>query len=134
MRSTRRREGRGLALLLVLSWLLAGCPDMPDGPRYQGAGARGPRRGGTLMLSEQQRVRSLDPHVSYDVISGSVIEMLFDRLYDYDADMRLRPRIAAALPVVSEGGRTLRIRLRQGVRFQNGREITAADVVWSLER
>lgn len=86
------------------------------------------------MLSEQQRVRSLDPHVAYDVISGSVIEMIFDRLYDYDAEMQLRPRIAATLPTQTNGGKTMRIRLREGVRFQNGRELTADDVVWSLER
>jgi oligopeptide transport system substrate-binding protein len=133
MRSTRRLEPTCIGLLL-LSCFLLGCPELPDGPRYQGADVPGPRRGGTLMLSEQQRVRSLDPHVAFDVVSGSVIEMIFDRLYDYDAEMHLRPRLAAALPATSGDGKSLRIHLRQGVRFQNGREVTAEDVVWSLER
>ncbi|MFT3922577.1 MAG: ABC transporter substrate-binding protein [Myxococcales bacterium] len=119
---------------MLLSWVLAACPGLPDGPRYEGAGKPGPRRGGTLMLSEQQRVRSLDPHLVHDVISGAVIEMLFDGLYEFDAQMKLSPDIAAELPVYANDGKVLRIRLRQGVRFQNGREITAEDVVWSLER
>jgi ABC-type transport system substrate-binding protein len=114
--------------------LLLGCPALPDGPRYQGAGRASPMRGGTLMLSEQTRVRSLDPHVAFDVVSGSVIELIFDGLYDYDPEMRLTPRLAAALPEVSEHGTVLRVQLKQGLRFHNGRELTAEDVVWSFER
>ncbi len=132
MRSIRRLER--IARALVVAGVLQGCPELPDAPRYQGAGATTPHRGGTLMLSEQQRVRTLDPHVAFDVISSSLIEMIFDRLYDYDAETRLRPQMAAALPVPSSDGKTLRVRLREGLRFQNGREITAEDVVWSLER
>jgi len=86
------------------------------------------------MLSEQQRVRSLDPHVAYDVISGAVVQMLFDGLYEYDAHLNMRPQLAAELPRVSPDGKTLRVVLRPHMQFQNGREITADDVVWSLER
>jgi ABC-type transport system substrate-binding protein len=120
--------------VLAAGCALAGCPDLPDGPRYLGAGHRGPVRGGTLMLSEQTRVRSLDPHIAYDVISGSLIKLLFDGLYEYGPDMRLRPSLAEALPTASADGKTLTIQLRQGRRFHNGREITAEDVVYSIER
>jgi ABC-type transport system substrate-binding protein len=131
MRSTR-------ALRVLLSLLVAGCatgcPDLPSGPRYRGAGRDTPLRGGTLMIWEESRVRMLDPHVAFDVTSGVVINMLFDSLYSYDHQSKLVPNIASALPVVSPDGRTLTVPIRRGVRFHNGRELTARDVVWSFER
>lgn len=133
MRWTRRAE-RVARLLLLASLACAGCPDLPDGPRYQGHGHRQPQRGGTLMIWEEQRIRMLDPHVAYDVLSGVAVEMLFDSLYKYDLESRLQPAIAESLPVVSEDGRTFTVQLRRGVRFHNGRELTAHDVVWSFER
>jgi ABC-type transport system substrate-binding protein len=121
--------------ILAASLLLCtGCPELPSGPRYLGAGHAAPRRGGTLMLWEEARVRMLDPHVAFDQISGVVIEMLYDSLYRYDRQLKLVPAIAAALPTISEDGRTFTIPLRRGVRFHNGRELDAHDVVWSLER
>src|SRR3546814_14560575 len=35
---------------------------------------------------------------------------------------------------VSPDGRTYRFHLREGIRFHNGAPLTAADVVWSLNR
>jgi ABC-type transport system substrate-binding protein len=83
---------------------------------------------------EENRVRSLDPHIAFDEVSAVVMQMLFDALYRYESDMTLVPQLAAALPEISEDGKTFRIRLREGVRFHHGRELRASDVVWTLER
>lgn len=124
-----------------MRWILAAslllciaCPELPAGPRYLGAGHETPQRGGTLMLWEEARVRMLDPHVAFDQISGIIIEMIYDSLYRYDHELHLLPSIAEALPEVSEDGRRFTIPIRRGVRFHNGRELDASDVVWSLER
>ena len=44
------------------------------------------------------------------------------------------PSLAAALPTVSDAGRAFRFKLRDGIKFHNGREITAHDISWSLHR
>jgi ABC-type transport system substrate-binding protein len=131
MRSTHVSRRAPLALLTTL---ILGCPALPDRPRYEGAGNTEPVRGGTLMMWEEQRVRMLDPHAAFDVLSGVLINMLFDSLYAYDRDNKLVPGIASALPTVSADGRTLIVPIRRGVRFHNGRLLTARDVVWSFER
>jgi len=113
---------------------MTACPALPDAPRFQGHGHAQPVRGGTLMLYEEQRVRMLDPHVAFDVASGVVIEMIFDSLYRYDHQIKLTPSLAGSLPLVTEDGLTVTVKLKQGVRFHNGRELTAHDVVWSFER
>ncbi|MDB4991570.1 MAG: Dipeptide-binding transporter, periplasmic substrate-binding component [Myxococcaceae bacterium] len=128
------RSIRGADCALLLALLLYACPALPDGPRYLGAGNAHPVRGGTLMIWDEARVRMLDPHIAFDQVSGVIITMLFDSLYTYDRDVKLVPAIASALPQISGDGRTLIVPLRRGVRFHNGREMTARDVVWSFER
>ena len=130
MRSIRRAE----ATLLFCAGLLLGCPAPPDGPRFMGEGHATPVQGGTLTLSEESKVRTLDPHLAFDEISGVAIEMLFDSLYAYDSEMHLVPGLAERLPEVSSDGLVLRVPLRHGIRFHHGREVTSADVLWSLER
>lgn len=130
MRSIQRTS----APLLLLFGLLLGCPSLPEGPRYLGAGNREPVRGGTLMIWEDSRVRMLDPHVAFDATSSIIINLLFDGLYKYDQQVKLVPALAAALPEISPDGRVLTVPLRRGVRFHNGRELQAADVLWSFER
>ena len=86
------------------------------------------------MLWEEARVRMLDPHVAFDVVSGVILELVYESLYVYDHDMALVPQLAERLPDISQDGRTFTVPLRKGVRFHNGREVTAEDVVWSFER
>ncbi len=49
-----------------------------------------------------------------------------------DARSRLKPALAEAWRAVDE--LTWEFRLRKGVKFHNGSDFTAADVVFSLER
>ncbi len=61
-----------------------------------------------------------------------VASNLFDSLigYDYRANMKLRPALAERWERVDD--RSLRLWLRQGVRFHDGSPMTAEDVVFSL--
>ncbi len=139
MRSTRRTEAAGAAVALLL--LAGGCllaallwPPAPDRPRYEGAGAQAPRRGGTFVFYHSTGVRSLDPQVAYDELSFMAIRLLFDGLLDYDEQGDISPSLARRMPEVSEDGRTFTFQLREGVRFHNGRELTAEDVAWTMHR
>ena len=127
------RASRFLAAAALVG-AFGACPEMPNGPRFEGRGHEQPQRGGTAMLFYDSRVRTLDPHVGFDVASGILIEMLFDNLYDYDSNTRMRPRLAHGMPETSADGRTFVVRIRRDVRFHNGRKLTAHDVVWSFER
>lgn len=59
---------------------------------------------------------------------------IFETLFTYDAAWRSVPLLAAAMPEVSEDGLTVRIPLREGVKFHDGSDFDSADVVASLER
>src|SRR5262249_7902514 len=55
-------------------------------------------------------------------------------LYTLDTGCQPIPMLAEKLPDVSRDGLTYTIKLRQGVRFHNGKEMTSDDVVASLTR
>ncbi|MFD3309349.1 ABC transporter substrate-binding protein [Streptomyces sp. NPDC058694] len=58
---------------------------------------------------------------------------IFDGLLTHDADLKLKPALAAALPKVSDDGRTYTYALREGVKFSDGKPFTAKDVVFTYE-
>ncbi|MBT8470376.1 MAG: ABC transporter substrate-binding protein, partial [Deltaproteobacteria bacterium] len=145
MRSTpkteRRRPARwlsgGIAVLvaaLLLGWVVTHFPKAPIGPRFVGAEHQSPQSGGTLVFSAGSNIHTLDPHFAYDTLSTAACRLLYDGLLDYDYDGNMIPSLAAALPRVSDAGRAFRFELRDGIKFHNGREITAHDISWSLHR
>lgn len=142
MRSIRRSDAWcalgavALCAAALLGPLLVGCGDPRSGPRWMGASPSDetPRRGGTFVFHHESDVRGFDPHVVFDELSNMGLKLMFDCLLDYDYDMNLVPSLAVALPDVSADGKTFTFRLRHDVRFHNGRELTAEDVRWSLER
>ncbi len=71
---------------------------------------------------------SLSPLLGYGKDGNSKI---FDGLLALDADMKLRPALAAELPAVSADGLTYTYKLRQGVKFSDGKAFSAKDVVFT---
>ena len=77
---------------------------------------------------------TLDPALSTDNLSEAVLLNVFRGLVTMDpATVQVRPAVAASW-TVSGDGRTFTFRLRDDVRFHNGRAVTAEDVRYSFER
>jgi ABC-type transport system substrate-binding protein len=90
--------------------------------------------GGSMTVTYQSDVATLDPAVGYDWQNWSMIKSLFDGLMDYvPGTTELAPDLAESFEI-SADGLTYTFHLRKGVTFHNGREMTAADVKYSLER
>ncbi|NNU82042.1 ABC transporter substrate-binding protein [Halovulum dunhuangense] len=92
------------------------------------------RAGGGIVVTYKDDVATLDPAIGYDWQNWSMIKSLFDGLMDYvPGTTELRPGLAESYEI-SEDGMTFTFRLRPGVKFHNGREMTAEDVKYSLDR
>ncbi|MEX2649149.1 MAG: ABC transporter substrate-binding protein [Alphaproteobacteria bacterium] len=90
--------------------------------------------GGSMTVTYQSDVATLDPAVGYDWQNWSMIKSLFDGLIDYaPGTTEIVPDLAESYEI-SDDGLTYTFHLRQGVKFHNGRAMTAADVKYSLER
>ncbi|MBQ2260926.1 MAG: ABC transporter substrate-binding protein [Loktanella sp.] len=90
--------------------------------------------GGMITITYKDDVATLDPAIGYDWQNWSMIKSLFDGLMDYvPGTTDLRPGLAESYEV-SEDGTVFTFTLREGVTFHNGREMTAEDVKYSLDR
>jgi peptide/nickel transport system substrate-binding protein/oligopeptide transport system substrate-binding protein len=76
---------------------------------------------------------TLDPALATDIYSGAVIRQLFDGLVQFNAHLKPIPALAEYWEA-SRDGLTWTFILRRGVKFHNGRELTAEDFVYSFTR
>jgi ABC-type transport system substrate-binding protein len=92
------------------------------------------KAGGSITVTYKDDVATLDPAIGYDWQNWSMIKSLFDGLMDYvPGSTTLRPGLANSYEV-SNAGQTFVFKLKAGVKFHNGREMTANDVKYSLDR
>jgi peptide/nickel transport system substrate-binding protein len=93
-----------------------------------------PKQGGSAVVTFNNDLTTLDPQVGYDWQNWSVIKSIFDGLMDYKpGTTELEPDLAKEY-TVSDDGLTYTFKLRDGIKFHNGRPVTSADVKYSLER
>ncbi|MDQ7848941.1 MAG: ABC transporter substrate-binding protein [Armatimonadota bacterium] len=97
------------------------------------AQAAPPVRGGTLTVALSADPPALDIHSTTAYLTEIVSWHVFEPLFTYDRNFRIIPMLAEGY-TVGQGGREYTITLRSGVRFHNGKEMTAQDVVASLQR
>jgi len=91
-----------------------------------------PRVGGALKAGMIGEAPTLDLHATTAVITQQITWHMYETLYTYDKNMSPIPMLAEG-HAVGDGGRRYTITLRKGVRFHNGKEMTSADVVPSLQ-
>src|SRR5581483_1631471 len=121
---------RTLALVLVAAGLLAaGLP--AAGPVL---GQPAPRRGGILRIGNLGEPPTLDAHWTTATLTEVLTNHLYEGLYALDEGYRPVPMLAEGMPAVSADGLVYTFKLRSGVRFHNGKEMTGEDVVASLKR
>lgn len=76
---------------------------------------------------------TLDPHQASDTTSAGIIIELFSGLVRLNPDLKIEPDLAESWEI-SNGGRTYTFKLREGLKFSNGKPIYATDFKWSFER
>ncbi|HUF92550.1 MAG TPA: ABC transporter substrate-binding protein [Candidatus Limnocylindria bacterium] len=98
------------------------------------ASAQGsPKMGGVFKAAMIGEPPSLDLHSTTAVIVQQITWHIYEGLFTYDKSYNAVPMLVDT-HAVSDQGRTYAFKLRRGVKFHNGKELTAADVVASLKR
>lgn len=132
--TTARRERRFFLPFLALLAGLAAASGTSAGPVPPSPGAvqSVPRYSGTFRIKGNWLPfnRIFDPALPSHYF---ITEQLFDGLVKFDAHYNPMPALAEYWEI-SDGGSRITFKLRRGVRFHNGRELTAEDVKYSLER
>ncbi len=131
------RYGLGASTLIALGPLLpeAGGAATVDVKRSGARSARAssPKRGGTLKFARSVAPTTLDP--ANTIIAGDIytLDKIFEPLFITNASGELTPWLATGY-TASNGNKTITFPIRPGVKFSNGKPLTAADVVFSINR
>ncbi len=88
----------------------------------------------TVVVALNQDPDILDPTLSQSYVGRIVYANMCEKLYDVDEKLTIYPQLAAELPRFSDGGKTVTIKLRAGVKFNDGTPMTAEAVKFSLDR
>ena len=128
------RAPRALGVLLVMGVLTgAGCspggePDLGDA-----------REGGSVSVALASAPDSLDPAVAVSPTALQALWLSHTPLLTYArsegvAGTQVIPGLAVDMPEVSEDGRTVKLQLREGLRYSDGRRVVAGDFERAVKR
>jgi len=76
----------------------------------------------------------LDPTLARTYVGRIIFSHICEKLYEIDDKLQIQPQLAAEMPQHADGGRTVTIKLRSGVKFNDGTAMTAESVKFSLDR
>lgn len=86
-----------------------------------------------LLYNNTREPTSLDPPVGFDMVSYDVLNNAMEGLTRLGSDQTPQPALAESW-TVSEDGKTYTFKLRDGIKWSNGKPITASDVEFSWKR
>jgi peptide/nickel transport system substrate-binding protein len=92
------------------------------------------KNGGTLTIGLAEDPDALDPTLARTFVGRMVFMHMCEKLYDIDSHLNIVPQLAAAMPKFSTNKKTVTIKLRSGLKFNDGTTMDAAAVKQSLDR
>ena len=86
----------------------------------------------TLTLGTKLELNTLDPHFFNAFPTGSSHSTIYEALVSNDENQKLQPALATSWKIVNDT--TWEFKLRKGVKFHDGSDFTADDVIATYER
>ncbi|WP_354379995.1 ABC transporter substrate-binding protein [Streptomyces sp. PvR034] len=149
----RRKQAIAITAVVAALSLTAACGGKGDDGAKDGKASTGAafdaatkgvvnasdKKGGELKLWSPQDVDYLDPARAYYGFVWNIQRLYIRQLLAYDSKpgkdgTKLVPDLAEALPVLSNDGKTYTLKLKDGVKFEDGTPITSKDIKYGVER
>lgn len=128
------RTGKRVTALISGALLLGGSV-LP----LTAAQAQDGKSGGTLRLLAKAASGTIDPHINYTLQYFQINYILYDGLVTFrktgdETGFDVVADLAEELPEPQDGGRKYVFKLRDGIKFADGSDVTTEDVVASFQR
>jgi len=125
-----------VSVLVLVSMVLVACqPAAPAKTEFKAKDAT------TWVEATFGDPETLDPAFDYETAGGGVLMNVYDTLVWYDkADAsKFVPQLATEVPTLENGGisadgMTVTFKIRPGVKFHDGSDLTATDVAYTFQR
>lgn len=121
--------------IVFIALLLNSC-SKPEGNNAQNQTNIGtkPEKGDWIIIHQLSDPEGLNPITTSDAGARNVFSKIFENLLDIDyATSQLIPNIASSLPTISDDHLTYTFKLKNNVKFSDGKPLTAKDVVFTMK-
>ena len=122
-------------------WLMAGALAGTFAAGLQAASADllPEHKGGTLRALATAAGGTIDPQINYTLQYWQLYQSIYDGLVSFkhaagSDGFTIVPDLAESIPPPADDGKSYTFKLRQGIKFSDGRDLTVKDVVASLQR
>jgi peptide/nickel transport system substrate-binding protein len=92
-----------------------------------------PVKGGTLVWGHSETTQNLYTHQTGTISTMRILQNIHDGLVTTDKNLNIIPELAESYEV-SKDGMSYTFKLRNGVKFHDGSDMTSADVKYSFEK
>ncbi|MFB4167334.1 ABC transporter substrate-binding protein [Virgibacillus sp. JSM 102003] len=116
-------------LFIVVVLLLFGCSSESNSD----SGSDGGESADELRVALNAQPPTLDPLISTATVTRDIALQIFEPLVTINANLQPEPMLAESYET-SDDGKLITFHLREGIKFHNGKEMTAEDVVASMQR
>ncbi|NOX37022.1 MAG: hypothetical protein GXO78_05740 [Calditrichaeota bacterium] len=86
-----------------------------------------------LVYVERMDPGTIDPITFSSLEARRVVEILFGALYTFDEDRKRIPEFAQDYPELSSDNMSCRVRIKPGLRWSDGKPLTADDVIFTYQ-
>lgn len=94
--------------------------------------AQTPKTGGRIIFALEADLSTMNPFVRMLSTDELMRSLMYETLFNFDLKEKIVPALGESW-TISKDGLEYTIKLRQGVKFHNGQEVTPDDVKWSVE-
>ena len=127
-KSLRKKLSLFLSMIVTTSLFITGC----GGSDKKNPGGASTGKKDTLIVGMSADAKSIDPHGAGDSSSVNALNGVVETLVRYDDNGEITPLLAESWEQIDE--LSYKFNLRKGVKFHNGEEMKASDVVFSFKR
>lgn len=129
-----RRHAPALAALALVATLATGCGASAPQPTAAPSGPTGPKVNRLMLAMPAPSKEGSSPNMELDPLTVFQLRPMLEWLVGYTPDGKFYPQVATGWSVEPDG-KSLRFKLRQGVKLHNGAgDFTAQDVAYSFEQ
>ena len=122
-----------LVLTLIIAAVFVACSSDKDGENNKQVSGKDSKFGGTIVVAKNMTPPHLDSDKSTDWVISSIMNHVYESLFEFDENYEPQPYLAESYEV-TESGKVYDIKIRKGVLFHNGKEMTSEDVEASFKR
>lgn len=129
-----------LAIFMAFAFMLTACgkpadnkgTDAPNAPAVEGTETGSSKEGGLMVLGVGSDPTSVNPLFANDRVSLTITNVLYDKLYNVKSGEVVYDGLAESM-TPSEDHLTYTLKLKDGIKWHDGKDITADDIIFTYD-